>query len=92
MLVPARDVVRGELVNHGALALRAAEVARQRAALLTRSTYAGAYRAFCVFLGPDAHPDAVAWEACASTDVADTRLQAGIDAAAQRRHGLGRVT
>jgi hypothetical protein len=35
-------------------------IARQQAAPLTRSTYAGVYRAFCAFSGwPDAGPDAV---------------------------------
>jgi hypothetical protein len=41
------------------LADRAAAVAADQAAPLTRSTYAGVYRAFCAFVGPDAGVDAL---------------------------------
>jgi hypothetical protein len=56
---PAREATRGELVDDSALAQLAAEIARQQAAPLTRTTYAGVYRAFCAFPGPDAGVDAV---------------------------------
>jgi site-specific recombinase XerC len=39
-------VARGELVDTGALAERAAEIAARQAAPLTRHAYAGVYRAF----------------------------------------------
>ena len=58
-LAPACEATRGELVDNGALAQLAAEIARRQAAPLTRTTYAGVYRAFCAFVGPDAGPDAV---------------------------------
>jgi site-specific recombinase XerD len=37
----------------------AAEVALGQSAPLTRSIYAGVYRAFCAYVGPDAGPDAL---------------------------------
>jgi len=49
----------GELVDTGALADRAEAIAADQAAPLTRSTYAGVYRAFCAFVGPDAGVDAL---------------------------------
>ena len=49
----------GELVDAGALAVRAAAVAADQSAPLTRQTYAGVYRAFCAFVGPDAAVDAL---------------------------------
>jgi integrase/recombinase XerD len=53
------SVARGELVDVESLAARAAEVARQQPAPLTRQTYAGVYRAYCEFVGPHAGPDAL---------------------------------
>ena len=47
---------RGELVDVESLAARAAEVARQQPAPLTRQTYAGVYRAYCEFVGPESGP------------------------------------
>lgn len=51
--------VAGELVvdGNGELAIAAAGVAADQAAVLTRSTYAGVYRAFCAFLGPGTSRD-----------------------------------
>ena len=49
--------VAGELVVDGALAIAAAGVAADQPAVLTRSTYAGVYKAFCAFLGPGADRD-----------------------------------
>ena len=50
--------VAGELVDVDSLAARAAVVAADQGAPLTRQTYASVYRAFCRFVGPDARADA----------------------------------
>lgn len=50
--------VSGELVDVDSLAARAAAVAADQGAPLTRQTYASVYRAFTAFLGPDADADA----------------------------------
>ena len=57
-----RRKTRGKLVDPGALAVRAAAVAAEQAAPLTRETYAGVYRAFCAFVGPDADAAALTSE------------------------------
>jgi len=60
MSVPAvRSALSGVVVDPGTLAERAAEVARQQAAPLTRDAYAGVYRAFCAFVGAGAGADAL---------------------------------
>jgi hypothetical protein len=57
---PARvEVARGELLDPGSLSAVASELARRQAAPLTRDAYAGVYRAFCQFIGPDARPEAL---------------------------------
>jgi len=61
-LADLRDAVVGELVDVDSLAARAAAVAADQGAPLTRQTYAGVYRAFCVFVGPDAGVDAFTGE------------------------------
>ena len=48
-----------ELVDSGSLATRAAAVAANQPATLTRSTYASVYRAFTAFVGPDAGTDSL---------------------------------
>ncbi len=53
------EVTRGELLDPGSLSAVASELARRQAAQLTREAYAGAYRAFCQFLGPDARREAI---------------------------------
>jgi len=55
--------IAGELVDPAGLAARAAEVAARQRSPETRRTYAAVYRAFGVFLGPDAAPDDVTAEA-----------------------------
>lgn len=52
----------GELVDIESLAARAAAVAADQGAPLTRQTYASVYRAFCAFVGPDAGVDAFTGE------------------------------
>ena len=60
MSVPAvRSALSGVVVDPGTLAERAAEVACQQAAPLTRDAYAGVYRAFCAFAGAGAGADAL---------------------------------
>jgi hypothetical protein len=53
------EVARGELLDPSSLSAIAAELAHRQAAQLTREAYAGVYRAFCQFLGPDAGPEAL---------------------------------
>jgi hypothetical protein len=58
------ELVAGEVIDPGSLAERAARVAAEQPARLTRDTYARVYRAFTRFLGPGADtgaltPDAV---------------------------------
>ncbi len=53
-LLVLRNTEVGELVDPDSLAARAAAVAADQGAPLTRQTYAGVYRAFCAFVGPDA--------------------------------------
>lgn len=55
-------VARGEVLDPGSLAARAAEVACRQPAPATRATYAGVYRAFCAGLGVDAGPEALCAE------------------------------
>jgi hypothetical protein len=51
-----------DVVDVNSLAARAAAVAADQGAPLTRQTYASVYRAFCVFVGPDASADALTAE------------------------------
>lgn len=53
-----RNSEAGELVDPGSLAARAATVAADQGAQLTRQTYASVYRAFCAYVGPDAGTEA----------------------------------
>jgi integrase/recombinase XerD len=57
-VVQQRSRLVGELVDAESLAARAAAVAAEQGAPLTRQTYASVYRAFCAFVGPDAGADA----------------------------------
>lgn len=64
-LLPApasRPTVIADVVDPGSLAMLAGAVAADQPATLTRSTYAGVYRAFCVFVGPHAGTDALTGE------------------------------
>ena len=80
----------GELVDAGTLAVRAAAVAADQSAPLTRHTYAGVYRAFCAFVGPAAAVDALTRETVRAFH--DDVLEKAIDAATRRRRGLGKRT
>ena len=51
-----------DVVDVDSLAARAAAVAADQGAPLTRQTYAGVYRAFCAFVGPDAGAEAFTGE------------------------------
>jgi hypothetical protein len=56
--VGGSGAVVGELVGDGELGVVAAEVAARQRSPQTRRAYAGAYRAFCVSLGPSPTRDA----------------------------------
>src|SRR3954447_1882141 len=60
-LAPAVTAV--DVVDPAGLAARAAEVAARQRSPETRRTYAGVYRAFAAFVGPDASPEDVTAEA-----------------------------